>query len=148
MNYERPEGYDAESPQVLVRQGVIKWFGEVAVKYESLSEYFESLKKPADRSTVVLYRSGKFGEGVLPKGLQHTPHLPFSNTWHVNTWRPFYSPVDIERVQRSGPADVMSLLIDRMFHSVDVDTHGANPSEIRRVHRTDISFPEFPSYPE
>ena len=144
MNYERPDGYDpGTTAQVLVRQGVLKAFGEVAVNYEALSEYFENFKRPADKSTVVLYRSGKFGEGVLPKSVQHIPHLPFSNTFHVNTWRRFYYPPDISGVRRAGPADVMTLLTERMFNAVDVNTQGVEYYDCLKEHRSDISFTEF-----
>ena len=143
MNYERPEGYETGSAQVLVRQGVLRKFGEVAVDYQALSEYFEALKKPADKSTVVLYHSGKFGEGVLPTSVQHTPHIPFTNTFHVNTWRRFYYPTDIHGQGRPGPADVMTLLTDRIFHAIDVDTREVDYYDVLEEHKADITFSEF-----
>lgn len=123
----------------------VKRFGEVAVDYKALSQYFESFSRSSEKSTVVLHRSGKFGEGILPKGLQHTPHLPFSDTWHINTWRPFYYPEDIHGNSRQGPADVMSLLTDRMFHSMGINTSDVDYYSTLREHRRDIMFPEFAS---
>lgn len=143
MNYERPEGYQKGSAQVLVRQGVLKKFGEVAVDYDNLSRYFEGFKQPVDKSTAVLYHSGKFGEGVLPTGIQHTPHLPFSHTFHVNTWVPFYYPEDIHGQSRPGPVDVMTLLTDRMFNAIDVNTRDVHYRDVQTEHNADVTFTEF-----